>query len=238
MYDDAMYLEIGVSKGNTFVGTNAPYKVGVDPIPASQQISDVLCETIQYFAVTSDMFFQSISSLPEKVLFDVIFIDGLHTYEQVYRDIENALAHLQDDGVILLHDCKPTSSYCAMGSIEQLREARKKDPTIMGVWTGDVYKAVMRLRATRKDINVFVLDCDWGLGVITKSFPETTLNIPVDLIETFSYEELSTDFEKFINLKPPNYFFTYFQERLNTVQIAKIKNQIASLLNARMKAGS
>ena len=34
----------------------------------------------------------------------VFFIDGLHEYAQVKRDIENSLNFLEPNGVILLHD--------------------------------------------------------------------------------------------------------------------------------------
>ena len=39
--------------------------------------------------------------------FDIIFIDGLHHYEQVIVDINNALSVLNDNGHILVHDCLP-----------------------------------------------------------------------------------------------------------------------------------
>jgi len=38
-------------------------------------------------------------------------------------------------------------------------------------WNGDVYKAIIRLRATRNDIDVCVVDTDYGCGVIRAVAP-------------------------------------------------------------------
>ena len=41
--------------------------------------------------------------------FDVIFIDGLHEYEQCQRDCLNSMKFLNDGGIILFHDFLPRS---------------------------------------------------------------------------------------------------------------------------------
>ena len=43
--------------------------------------------------------------------YDVIFIDGLHLEKQVIKDIGHALQHLNKNGTIVLHDCKPGSKF-------------------------------------------------------------------------------------------------------------------------------
>ena len=88
------YLEIGIDQRATFDNVDIPFKVGVDPYVESPGI-------IQQ---TSDDFFMSNN---EK--FDLIFIDGLHHVDQVYRDIINSLACLNPDGIIICHDMLPTS---------------------------------------------------------------------------------------------------------------------------------
>ena len=50
----------------------------------------------------SDDFFKT-----SKDKFDVIFIDGLHTYDQVRRDVINSIKHLKEGGYIALHDMLP-----------------------------------------------------------------------------------------------------------------------------------
>ena len=68
------YLEVGVSAGENFRDIKCKNKVGVDPEPSTPA-------TIH---IDSDSFFKD-----NKRTFDVIFIDGLHHADQVYRDINN-----------------------------------------------------------------------------------------------------------------------------------------------------
>jgi hypothetical protein len=60
--------------------------------------------------MTSDAFFASQTAFLAQRGIDVALIDGLHCYGQVVRDVENTLRYLRDDGVIVLHDCKPPSA--------------------------------------------------------------------------------------------------------------------------------
>ena len=68
------YLEVGVSAGENFRDIKCKNKVGVDPEPS----------TPAAIHTDSDSFFKD-----NKRTFDVIFIDGLHHADQVYRDINN-----------------------------------------------------------------------------------------------------------------------------------------------------
>jgi predicted O-methyltransferase YrrM len=58
--------------------------------------------------MTSDEFFAA-----NQFTFDIVFIDGLH--DQVAKDIENSLRVLNPGGIIVMHDCNPTTK------ISQLR---------------------------------------------------------------------------------------------------------------------
>ena len=82
------YLEIGTFKDELFNKINCKYKVGVDPVSGGN------------VRKTSDDFFKTNSQK-----FDLIFIDGLHHYKQVKKDIVNSLNALNDKGIILMHDC-------------------------------------------------------------------------------------------------------------------------------------
>ena len=86
------YLEIGVDNGINFASIKCDRKVGVDPNPRMPGIHPM----------TSDTFFAQ-----NDETFDLIFIDGLHIFEQVYRDIENALKVLNPNGYIICHDTNP-----------------------------------------------------------------------------------------------------------------------------------
>ena len=50
-------------------------------------------------------------------------------------------------------------------------------------WNGDVWKSVVHLRSLYKNINVFVLDTDFGIGIISKRSADSGLNFSPDQIE-------------------------------------------------------
>ena len=53
-----------------------------------------------------------------------------------------------------MHDCNPANE----------RAAGDVHPG--GDWNGDVWKVIHYLRTYRQDLEVYTLDCDWGVGVI------------------------------------------------------------------------
>ena len=111
------YLEIGCDKDQIFSNIVIDFKIGVDPVQGGN------------VRKTSDDFFKSNSDK-----FDIIFIDGLHEYDQVNKDIKNSLKTLNDGGVILLHDCLPKSYFH-----QALPRSRMS-------WNGDVWKNIVESR--------------------------------------------------------------------------------------------
>ena len=109
-----VYLEIGVSKGLAFRRISADEKIAVDPAfklsARSRSLADAKARATHYFETTSDAFFANETAFLEQHGIDVALIDGLHTYGQVVRDVENTLRYLRDDGVIVLHDCYPLNA--------------------------------------------------------------------------------------------------------------------------------
>jgi len=132
------YLEIGCYDDELFNHIKCSKKVGIDPVSGG---------TVR---ATSDQFF-----LENKENFDCIFIDGLHEYHQVKKDISNSLNFLEDGGIILLHDCLPNNYY------------EQATPRCQWTWNGDVWKAIVEYR-TFKDIDVYTCYADQGIGVILK----------------------------------------------------------------------
>lgn len=134
------YLEIGTQKGRTFTRLSVPRKVGVDPVGV-----------VATFHGTSDAFFAQNGER-----FDLVFIDGLHTAEQVAADVEHALDVLNRGGLIVLHDCNPIAEH-----------KQTHDSPGVGGWNGDVWKTLVRLRSRHE------LDCatgafDQGCAVIVR----------------------------------------------------------------------
>jgi len=137
------YLEIGVRKpSDNFNKIKISKKDGVDPAGNCN------------YPVTSDAFF---ASLDFSIKYDIIFIDGLHTEKQVDKDIANSLNHLNSGGTIVMHDCNPPHL------INQVEEYDGKSP-----WNGTTWKSFAKLRMSNHNLLMYVVDTDWGVGVIQK----------------------------------------------------------------------
>jgi hypothetical protein len=205
-----VYLEIGVSKGLAFRRISADEKIAVDPAfklsARSRSLADAKARASHYFEMTSDAFFANETAFLEQRPIDVALIDGLHTYEQVVRDVENTVRYLRDDGVIVLHDCNPARELIGRRAATwDDFVAQQKGPLKLGVWSGDVWKAIVYLRSTRHDLRVAVLKCDLGVGVVRKGSPESRLSYSAAQIEALTYADLAADRERLLNLKSPRY---------------------------------
>ncbi len=96
--------------------------------------------------------------------FDVIFVDGLHTYEQVHRDVQNSLRCLNKDGYIVMHDLLPRNW------IEQHRPQL----TPSGPYLSDGWKTAFDLLKVT-GIDFKLVKIDHGVGVIRKKDSSATL---------------------------------------------------------------
>lgn len=160
------FLEIGTASGECFNNVIAEDKTSIDPNE----------QTNATYKVTSDKFFANKKHHKNKS-FDIIFIDGLHEAEQAYRDIENALNHLNRNGVIVIHDCYPTD------------RTMQEPYTNQHFWTGDVWKAFVKARA-ELPYEMYVIKQDFGCGIIdtTQKKSQNTDDLPGD-ISKMTYEE-------------------------------------------------
>lgn len=203
-----VYLEIGVKKGAAFRRITADEKIAVDPAlmlsERSRKRADTKARATHYFEVTSDDFFAHEADFLDQRGIDVALIDGLHTYGQVVRDVENTLRYLRDDGVIVLHDCNPASASIAYPA-ESFADFYAKHRWWNILWSGDVWKAIVYLRSVRDDLQVAVLNCDFGVGLVRKGIPEARLPYTPAEIEALTYRDLAADRERLLNLKPPRY---------------------------------
>lgn len=149
-YQLKRYLEIGVQvPALNFDKIKCPYKVGVDPDPKANA---TYCETSDYFFQVE---FDSAKATGIRKEFDLVFIDGLHTAEQVKKDFENALKVLSPNGFIVLHDVNPAT-------YERTLIPR---PTKTGTWNGSVWRFAVALNGF-DDIKFYTVDEDHGVMVV------------------------------------------------------------------------
>jgi hypothetical protein len=199
------YLEIGVYEGTSFCSINIPKKIGVDPIAPTPAVAKELTKpNVSYFALESDVFFDQEAPRVLTGGVDLVFIDGLHTYAQAYRDFTNSLKYLRPNGLIFLHDCLPTSELEARPA-KNYEDAAKLNSGALwnGEWVGDVWKVILRLRGHHQDLTTCVLHSDHGIGVVYKASNKSVLNFSLSEIETMSYDDLRRNKAEFLNLRRP-----------------------------------
>ena len=165
------YLEIGCFDDDCFKKINCENKTGVDPIRGG---------TIRK---TSDDFFKE-----NNYFFDIIFIDGLHEYDQVKRDITNSIKFLKKNGIILCHDSLP----------EQYLE--QTVPFSIGIWVGDVWKAIIEFRMF-EDLDICVCTIDHGVSLIKKRKNSDYLNLNLKNFKELKYGFYKKNYSKIMNLK-------------------------------------
>ena len=164
------YLEIGCDDDVLFNKINLINKIGVDP----RQGGNV--------KKTSDEFFKE-----NQKKFDLVFIDGLHQFEQVNKDIENSLKSLKENGLILLHDCLP----CKMRN--------QAVPRYSHFWNGDVWKSIVKFRH-KKDLKIYTITIDQGISVIKKSKNENEIDLNIKDFKKLKFNDLVNNYKEFMNL--------------------------------------
>lgn len=164
------YLEIGTFKDDLFKNINCEKKIGVDPVSGGN------------VRKTSDDFFDENSQK-----FDLIFIDGLHHYHQAKKDILNSLNVLNDNGVVLIHDCMPRDYFYQAVPRSQLN------------WNGDTWKAFLEIR-TNENFDSYCCNADEGIGIILKRKNLNKLELKTKNFERLSFNEYTENYRKFLNL--------------------------------------
>ena len=145
-------------------------KIGVDPYSGG---------TIRE---TSDDFF-----LKNKEKFDCIFIDGLHYYNQVKKDIINSLKSLNQNGVIFIHDCLPNNVW------------DQAIPRCQYNWNGDVWKAIVEFR-TLDYVDTYTCYADMGIGIILKRKNKKKLNLILKDFSKLKFSDYFKNFKEYMNM--------------------------------------
>ena len=164
------YLEIGCFQDELFSKIRIEKKIGIDPVSGGT-IRD-----------TSDNFFKN-----NNMKFDIIFIDGLHEYQQVKKDITNSLLFLNDYGVVFLHDCMPT------------RFIHQATPRATNVWNGDVWKNIVESR-TKSEIDTYVVYADHGVGMILKRPNKKILKLSINNFKKLKFRDYFYNYKEYLNI--------------------------------------
>lgn len=182
IYGYTRYLEIGVGNRKNLNSVNAAHKDGVDPsYPCS-------------YNMTSEKFFEE---LPEDIMYDIVFVDGFHNHKQVLRDINNSLNHLSPNGTIVAHDCCPWH-----------KSSQKKEPKPGKPWYGTTWRAIAKLRSTREDLDICVVNRDCGCAIIRRGNQKL---FPLAEGTKFTFEFLDEHRKELLNLISEEEFLEKFK---------------------------
>ena len=164
------YLEIGCDNDENFSKIQIENKIGVDPLKGGT------------LRMTSDEFFKK-----NRQNFDIIFLDGLHTYEQTIKDIDNGLRFLNTSGVILVHDCLPKKIW------------NQIVPRLYGHWNGDVWKAIVHSR-TYSNADTYTCVADHGIGVIFNRKNKNRLIIDKTNFKNLKFADYYNNHNQYMNI--------------------------------------
>ena len=157
LYNPEIYFEIGVDAGVS-IRLATRTAIGVDPKP---HIGGNV-NAAEIHEMTSDAFFEQNLLKGRKP--DLVFIDGLHTFDQVIRDFRNVERNVKDTTIVVIDDILPTHN------LQTSREWKE------GMWTGDVWKFVPIIKKYRPDLTITMLDSyPTGLMIITGFDPNNNV---------------------------------------------------------------
>jgi hypothetical protein len=196
LFDGPAYLEVGVSRGNTFHAVTAARKVAVDPRfrfdPDEAARQD---PTATYHLVTSDAYFGEIVDEAER--FEAIYLDGMHTFEQTLRDFTNALAFLAPGGVVVIDDVRPASYLASISDIAEHRRLKAAVKGSKGAWMGDVYRLVYFIDTFFQQITYRTVAENHGQLVAWRGRRDAVPERTVEEVARLPYERSVLDEEVF-----------------------------------------
>lgn len=170
------YLEIGTYQDEVFSKIKCSHKIGVDPFSGGNR------------RMTSDDFF-----IQNEEKFDCIFIDGLHHYNQVKKDLKNSISCLNEKGIILIHDCLPKNL------------SAQAVPRTERDWNGDVWKSVVEQR-TKHNTDCYTIYADHGIGVVLKRENKNLLDLNNENFEKLKFQLFYSEHKKIMNILNINDF--------------------------------
>lgn len=160
------YLEIGSQTGMSLAKSRSP-SVAVDPVFKIRHDVAGNKARLHLFQETSDEFFEAGHLKALKIKPDFSFLDGMHLFEYLLRDVINTEAAGKTTSIIALHDCCP---------FDHGMTTRDLDNMPRGPWTGDVWKLIPILQEYRPDLKLQVFDCaPTGLVLLSGLDPKNSV---------------------------------------------------------------
>lgn len=154
----ALYVEIGVEKGESLALAQAPTQViGIDPVFMGDPLARCTAPTQLYQQSSADFFRAPPAGCPlHGQGFNLAFIDGDHRFESVLDDFIRLEPWAAPGALIVLHDTLPLTALTASPTRQS------------GFYTGDGWKIVPCLRGLRPQLRMVTLPvAPTGLTLVT-----------------------------------------------------------------------
>ncbi len=134
------YLEIGVNEGETFEKIIAPLKHAVD-IQFKYNFDEKKNENNHYFQMSSDEYFHVAEHIIQN---DIVYLDGLHTFEQTLKDLLNVCANSREKALIIIDDVHPIDWFSSLNDQSETYKYRRSHlgEKIHYAWIGDIFKLI------------------------------------------------------------------------------------------------
>lgn len=142
------YLEIAVETGSTLFEVSCMSKTAVDPRFLFDKSDEEVLNRFghcQCFEMPSDQFFRERRNSSDP--YDLVFIDGLHNFDQVMRDFVNSIKCAHSRTVYVIDDTFPCDVFSSLRDQQQALELRAQYSIGFqgNAWHGDVYLFVILL---------------------------------------------------------------------------------------------
>lgn len=164
------YLEVGTNFGSSLAPISCA-SIAVDPTFRLNMDVVGKKKICLLYQMTSDDFFAEYK--PNQIMgraIDTAFLDGMHLYEFLLRDIINTEKCCHRESLIVLHDCMPPTFEMTNREFKPAMINKK----YTNYWTGDVWKILPILERYRPDIRITYIDCPpSGLAVLTNLNPDS-----------------------------------------------------------------
>lgn len=150
---------------------------------------------IKYTSNDFDKFTTMINDMNEK--FDLILVDPYHEYKESIVTFELLTEILDDNGILISHDCNPPNFDCTYPIYKK------------GEWCGLTYAAFIENAYKNSNLYYGVIDNDYGLGIISKN--------EIQFVKKIIDKEKQLIFLNLLEEKDYINAFTFFREYSNEI---------------------
>ena len=167
------YLEIGTETGRTLALAQCP-SIAVDPLFKLHGNPFANRAETHLFQIESDEFFRRYDLrryFPDGP--DFVFLDGMHLFEFLLRDLMNVEKYAQDRTVVALHDCYPVNIEIAERERNYATRAATANAHLVDRRRVEAAADPARISP---ELSVTVLDCPpTGLVIVRNLDPQSTI---------------------------------------------------------------